>query len=138
MCGFECCISSKSIHASLLSWRDWYLKRLKDKIQNDQNRRSGERENHIYKKYKNIVIPHGRHIYYKEFDMAKDTICAYPQSDHALPHWKCVLRCCDNCTCINLPDQEKYNQYSCTKPSIGFHIYHIIACCTAHGRIQCK
>ena len=26
-------------------------------------------------------------------------------SDHALPHWKCVLRCCDDCPCINIPDQ---------------------------------
>ena len=26
MCGCECCISTKSIHSSLLSWRDRYLK----------------------------------------------------------------------------------------------------------------
>ena len=26
-------------------------------------------------------------------------------SDHALPHWKCVLRCCANCLCMNIPDQ---------------------------------
>ena len=33
MCGCECCISSKSIHSSLLSWRDRYLKksRIKEK-----------------------------------------------------------------------------------------------------------
>ena len=30
MCGFEFCISAKSIHSSLLSWRDRYLKKLKD------------------------------------------------------------------------------------------------------------
>ena len=28
------------------------------------------------------------------------------KSDHALPHWKCVLRCCADCLCINIPDQE--------------------------------
>ena len=27
MCGCECCISAKSIHLSLLSWRDRYLKK---------------------------------------------------------------------------------------------------------------
>ena len=27
MCGCECCISAKSIHSSLLSWRDRYLKK---------------------------------------------------------------------------------------------------------------
>ena len=30
MCGCECCISAKIIHSSLLSWRDKYLKKLKD------------------------------------------------------------------------------------------------------------
>ena len=36
MRGCECCISSKSIHSSLLSWRDWYLKnsKIKSKILN--------------------------------------------------------------------------------------------------------
>ena len=38
MCGCECCISAKSIHSSLLSWRDRYLKRLKDKSQNAQQK----------------------------------------------------------------------------------------------------
>ena len=34
MCGCECCISSKSIHSSLLSWSDRYLKnsRIKAKM----------------------------------------------------------------------------------------------------------
>ena len=61
-------------------------------------------------------------------------MCAYPQYDHALPHWKIVLQCYAKCTCINPPDQETDNQFSCTTPSIRFHIYYIIACCTAHGR----
>ena len=65
---------------------------------------------HIYETYENTVMPHGRHIYFKESDMAKATLCTYPQSDHALSHWKCVLRCCDDCPCINLPDQETDNQ----------------------------
>ena len=25
--------------------------------------------------------------------------------DYALPHWKCVLQCCADCLCINIPDQ---------------------------------
>ena len=41
ICGCECCISDKSIHSSLLSWLDRYLKKLKDQIQNAQGRRSG-------------------------------------------------------------------------------------------------
>ena len=46
VCGF--CISSKSMHSSLISWRDRYLKKLKDLSQNAQNRRSGGKENRIY------------------------------------------------------------------------------------------
>ena len=34
ICGCEFFISAKSIHSSLLSWRDWYLYKLKDQIQN--------------------------------------------------------------------------------------------------------
>ena len=105
MCGFEYCISTKSIHSSLLLWRDRYLKKLKDKIQKSQSRRSGEKSHHIYETYKNTVMPHGRHIYAKASDMANATMCAYPHSDHALQHWKCVLRCCADFPCINLHDQ---------------------------------
>ena len=57
-------------------------------------------------------MPHGRHIYAKSSDMTKAKMCTYPQSDHALPHWKYVLRCCAECLCINIP--EKYPQYGFT------------------------
>ena len=45
-------------------------------------------------------MPHGGHIYAKESDMAKAKMCAYPQSDHSLPHWKCVFRFCADCPCV--------------------------------------
>ena len=120
----------------MLSKRDRYLKKLKDKIQNSQSRRSGEKSHRIYETYRNTVVPHGSHIYAKASDMEKATMFTYPHSDHALPHWKCVLRCCSKCPCINLPERETENQYSETTPSIRFHIYHIITRCTGHGRIQ--
>ena len=106
MCGCKCCISDKSMHSSLISWRDRYLKKLKDKSQNYQSRRSVEKAHHIYETYKNIVIPHGRHIYAKAYDMAKAKMCTYPQSDHALPHWKCILWFCSKCPYINIHYQE--------------------------------
>ena len=41
----------------------------------------------IYMKLiKNTVMPHGRHIYPKAYDMEKATMCANSQSDNALPH----------------------------------------------------
>ena len=91
MCGFECYIPEKVIHSSLISWCYWYFKKLNYQIQNAQNRRSGGKENNIYETYKNTVMPHGRHTYAKAYDIAKETMCAYSQSDHALPHWKCVF-----------------------------------------------
>ena len=51
------------------------FKKLKDLRQNAQNRRSGEKENRIYETYKNTVMPHGRHVYAKSYDMAKETVC---------------------------------------------------------------
>ena len=106
MCGCECSIYAKSIHPSLLSWRDRYLKKLKDKFQNAQSRRSSEKSHHIYETYKNTVMTHGRHIYARANDMENATMCTYPHSDHAQTHWKCVLQCCAECPYINLPDQE--------------------------------
>ena len=106
MSGSECCIPSKSMHSSLLSWRDQCLKKLKDQIPNSQNKRSSEKPNRIYDTYKNTVMPHGRHIYVKAYNMENLTMYAYPHLDYALPHWKCVLRCCADCPCINIPDQE--------------------------------
>ena len=32
MCGWECCISDKSLHSSLLSWRDFILKKSNIKV----------------------------------------------------------------------------------------------------------
>ena len=138
MWGCECHIYAKSIHSSLLSWGDRYLIKLSNQIQNYQNKRSGEKAHHIYETYKNTVMPHRRHIYSKAYDMEQATMCAFPQSDHALPHWKFVLRCCAYCPCINLPDQENDNQNLYTIPSVRFHIYHIIGSCTTHGRISLK
>ena len=83
-------------------------------------------------------MPHRRHIYAKASDMAKAIMCSYPKSDNSLPHCKGVLQCCAKCLCINLPGQKIDNQYSDTTPSIRFYIYHIIACCNAHGRIPLK
>ena len=51
-------------------------------------------------------MPYGSHIYANAYDISKVTMRAYPQSDHELPQWKCVLRCCSKCLIINLSDQE--------------------------------
>ena len=80
-------------------------------------------------------MPHGCHIYAKASDMAKATMCEYPQSDHALPHCKCVLQWCFKFPSIHLTDQETDDQYFNTSPSIRFHVYHLIVYCTTRGSI---
>ena len=77
---------------------------------------SGEKAHNIYETCKNTVMPDRHYIYAKASDMENTTICAYPYYDHALPHWKFVLRCCANCPCINLPDQETNKKYEETTP----------------------
>ena len=61
-------------------------------------------------------MPHGSHIYAKVSGMAQAKICAYPQSDHALPHWTFLLWCFSDCPYINIPGQETDNQNSDTTP----------------------
>ena len=73
-----------------------------------------------------------------EQDMENATMCAYPLSKHSLPHWKCVLRCCADCPCINIPDQKITKKHDKTKTTIRFHIYHIIGRCAIHGRLSLK
>ena len=107
MCGCECCISAKSIHSLLLSWRDRYLKKLKDLIKILKTEGLGKEKitymKHI--KIKSCHMPHGHHIYAKSHYMAKATMCAYSQSDHVLPHCKFLLRCCAKFPGINIPYQ---------------------------------
>ena len=80
-------------------------------------------------------MPHGRHIYTKSYDMAKAKMCSNSKSDNVLPHWKCVLRFFVQCPNINIPDQETYDNHTNPSPSIRFHIYHLIECCTKHCRL---
>ena len=92
------------------------LKKIKDQIQNAQSRRSNEKERHIYTTYKNTVMPHRRHIYAKASNIANATMCTNPHFDHALPHWKYVLRCYADCPCINLPIKSMRKKH----PQLGF------------------
>ena len=86
----------------------------------------GKKKIRIYETYKNKVIPHGRHIYAKAYEMVNEKICAYSQSDHTLPHWKCIFQCCAKFPRINIPDQDIDGKNPNPSPSIHFHIYHLI------------
>ena len=62
MCGCECCISAKIMHSSLLTWRYFHMKQLKDRSHNTQNRRSGQIASRIFETYNNNVRPYGCNI----------------------------------------------------------------------------
>ena len=81
----------KSMHSSLISWRDSYVKNSRISAKMIKTEGLGKKKIRIYESYKNTVMPHGRHIKAKTYDMAKAKMCVYSQSDHALPHCKCVL-----------------------------------------------
>ena len=65
-------------------------------------------------------------------------MCSYPPTQNALMHYKFVLHCCENFPCIDIPGQESYWHSYKKSPSIILHIYHLIACCTVHGRRICE
>ena len=65
-------------------------------------------------------MPHGRHIYAKAYDMENATMCTYPQSGNSLTHWKGVLCCFSDFTCINIPDQETNKNTKKQQPQLGF------------------
>ena len=122
----ECCINAKNIHSYLLSWRDCYIKKTKNQINNVQNRRTGEIENRILETYTKSVMRHGHHIYKTASSIDMETMCAYPPYQHALPHCKCVLRCCANFPRIDLPSQHLDNHQPNTCTTINVHVYHLI------------
>ena len=62
MCGFECCVSAKSVHYYLLTWSVRRLKHLKYRSHNVQNRRSDEISSRIFETYMNALQPHGYNI----------------------------------------------------------------------------
>ena len=65
-------------------------------------------------------------------------MCAYSEQTTVVNCDKQPSRCCADCPCINIPDQETTKKHEETTPSIRFHIYHIIGRCDTHGRISLK
>ena len=61
-------------------------------------------------------MPQGRHICAKASDVVKVRMCIYLQSDHAIPHWKCILWCCAECPHINLIYQETDKKHKRNNP----------------------
>ena len=134
MGGWECFISTESMHYSLLRGRDSHLKKLKYQIHNAQNKRSGELENYVFEIYKNYVRPHGCNIHNTATEMEMETMCTCNYTHNGLLHWKCVLRCCERFPSIRIPSQDENRDTTNTYPTIIFHFYRNLSCCTVHVR----
>ena len=93
MCGCECCISSKIIHSSPLTWRDHHLKNLIYRSYNAQSKKSGEISIHIFETYNNTVRPNRYYVYNSAEDMATEKMCRCTSKHNGIPKWKGVLRC---------------------------------------------
>ena len=88
----------------------------------------------IFETYKNCLMLHGCHIYQTASDMAIATMCVYPPSRHALPHWKFVLHCCYNCPCIAIQIQKYSKNHSHACPRIRVYAYKMASRCKVHGQ----
>ena len=95
--------------------------------------------NYVFDTYKNSVMPHGKHMLKTAYGMDVATMCAYKSSKYALPHWRCVLRCCAKFQIIDLPSPESDQKNSNASTKICLIVHY-----TMHGghpfneRKQCQ
>ena len=76
----------------------------------------------IFETYNNYVITHVIYIYQTTHYMDMGTMWACPPSQHALTHWTCVLRCCENFPPFATPIQESDKNNSNISPTIHSNI----------------
>ena len=116
---FECWLYTKSVHSSLLTWRNNCMKHIKYRSRNAQNRRYGEISSPILETYMNAMQNHGSHLYNTSVNMSLATMCPCNYKYHKLLHCKCVLYCCDKCQFIFQPREDTYKNttqsYSTTR-----------------------
>ena len=73
-----------------------------------------------------------------EADMDMVIIFTYTSAHYDMPHWKCVLRCCDKCPNMVITNQEANRDTKNTCPTIRSHVYINVSRCTVHGRCPYK
>ena len=79
-------------------------------------------------------MPHGHNIYKTAADMGIATMCNFPPDQRDLPHWKCVLCCCSTCRSIVTPNHGLHDNTQTMCPTIHFHVYKVVSCCTVNVR----
>ena len=132
MCGCEVCITANSMHSSLLAWRKRIITKLQNSANNAANRRSGRQMQTRFESYRDQVMIEGEHKYPKAKQAAYAMLCPFPNTEHDLPHWKCVLGCCNNCPGLVIPTEEVHHRQDL--PLISFHCYKSVTRCSVHGQ----
>ena len=122
------------MHSYLLTWRNCFLKHLKNRSHNAQNRSSSEISSRIFKTYNNYVQPHGFHIYNTPAGMAMAKMYPYTSKNYGLPQFNCLLHCFDKFPSIFLPSQEENKDTTNMCQTIIFHFYCNVSCFTVHGQ----
>ena len=92
ICGCELCVITRSLHKSLLAWRCWKLKSLKDRIDGGtwtRNTQNLEEEYSLYREYCNgdsDIANQGKPV-----DVCEGLVCK-EVNNSGFPPWSCVLR----------------------------------------------
>ena len=60
-------------------------------------------------------------------------MCSYPLENINIPHFRCVLKCCNNCPALSVPDEEISMERQL--PRIKFHVYKDIYRCSLYGQL---
>ena len=132
MCGYEACITANSMHTLLLAWCTCAANKLQKKAENAGNHCSSRSLKQNYESYRNRIMINGEHKYPKARQAAYAMLCECPNTENNLPHWKCVLGCCNNCPGMVKPAEEVRNQQDL--PVISFHCYKNVTRCSIHGQ----
>ena len=126
------------MHSSLLTCYGSFLKHLKYRSHNAQNRMSGEISSRIFETYKNGVQYHGHHIYNTAAYISMEIMCPCTSKHHCLPHCNIVLLFCCKRPIIFLPIQETNKDIINKFPTSIFHVYRNLSRCVEHAQSPYK
>ena len=87
---------------------------------------------HIFETYNNSVRSHSNHIHKTKTETYMLIMFPFPYDLHALPHWKCVLRCFSQCPSTIIPGQKSKKDKINTCSTVSFHVYRNLSRCTFH------
>ena len=110
-----------------------YLKHFENAMLIQPRTRSHQQNTLRVDTYRNQAFPDGDHLHKKASHAVFSTMCAFPDNNIDLPHWRCVLKCCDNCPNLFIPDEEQI--VDSRLPNINFNVYMNVSTCSLHGHL---